>query len=53
MTGPTAVVTGGAGSIGRVLCRGLADRGYQVVVLDAAADADQVAREAGGAGATV
>jgi NAD(P)-dependent dehydrogenase (short-subunit alcohol dehydrogenase family) len=31
-----------------VLCRGLADRGYQVVVLDAAADADQVAREAGG-----
>jgi NAD(P)-dependent dehydrogenase (short-subunit alcohol dehydrogenase family) len=48
MTGPTAVVTGGAGSIGRVLCRGLADRGYQVVVLDAAADADQVAREAGG-----
>jgi len=48
MTGPTAVVTGGAGSIGRVLCRGLADRGYQVVVLDAAADADQVAAEAGG-----
>ena len=36
MTAPVAVVTGGAGSIGRELCRGLADRGYQVVVLDAA-----------------
>jgi NAD(P)-dependent dehydrogenase (short-subunit alcohol dehydrogenase family) len=47
MTGPTAVVAGGAGSIGRVLCRALADRGYRVVVLDAAAGAGQVARDAG------
>ena len=47
MTGPTAVVAGGAGSIGRVLCRGLADRGYRVVILDAAAGAGQVARDAG------
>jgi len=47
MTGPTAVVAGGAGSIGRVLCRALADRGYRVVVLDAAADATQVARDVG------
>jgi NAD(P)-dependent dehydrogenase (short-subunit alcohol dehydrogenase family) len=47
MTGRTAVVAGGAGSIGRVLCRGLAERGYRVVILDAA-DAGQVAADAGG-----
>jgi NAD(P)-dependent dehydrogenase (short-subunit alcohol dehydrogenase family) len=45
--GPVAVVAGGAGSIGRVLSAGLADRGYRVVILDAAAEADQVARDAG------
>src|SRR6202034_2322671 len=33
--------------IGRVLCAGLADRGYRVVILDAAAGADEVARDAG------
>ena len=47
MTGPVAVVAGGAGSIGRVLSAGLADRGYRVVILDAAAGAGQVARDAG------
>ncbi len=41
------MVAGGAGSIGRVLCRGLAERGYRVVILDAA-DAGQVAADAGG-----
>ena len=46
MTGPVAVVAGGAGSIGRVLSAGLADRGYRVVILDAAG-AGQVARDAG------
>jgi 3-hydroxybutyrate dehydrogenase len=48
MSAPVAVVAGGAGSIGQVLCRGFADRGYQVVVLDAAAEAGQAARDAGG-----
>lgn len=47
MTGPTAVVAGGAGSIGRVLCGALADRGYRVVILDAAADVGPVARDVG------
>jgi NAD(P)-dependent dehydrogenase (short-subunit alcohol dehydrogenase family) len=47
VTGPVAVVAGGAGSIGRVLCAGLADRGYRVVILDAAAGAGEVAREVG------
>lgn len=47
MTDPIAVVAGGAGSIGRVLCAGLADRGYRVVILDAAAEAGQVARDVG------
>jgi NAD(P)-dependent dehydrogenase (short-subunit alcohol dehydrogenase family) len=46
VTGPVAVVAGGAGSIGRVLSAGLADRGYRVVILDAAG-AGQVARDAG------
>jgi NAD(P)-dependent dehydrogenase (short-subunit alcohol dehydrogenase family) len=43
----TAVVAGGAGSIGRVLCAALADRGYRVVVLDLASNAAEVAGEAG------
>jgi NAD(P)-dependent dehydrogenase (short-subunit alcohol dehydrogenase family) len=43
----TAVVVGGAGSIGRSLSASLAGRGYQVVVLDAAGHAGQVAHEAG------
>jgi NAD(P)-dependent dehydrogenase (short-subunit alcohol dehydrogenase family) len=47
VTDPIAVVAGGAGSIGRVLCAGLADRGYRVVILDAAAEAGQVARDVG------
>jgi NAD(P)-dependent dehydrogenase (short-subunit alcohol dehydrogenase family) len=47
VTGPVAVVAGGAGSIGRVLCAGLADRGYRVVILDAAAGADEVGRDVG------
>jgi NAD(P)-dependent dehydrogenase (short-subunit alcohol dehydrogenase family) len=47
VTGPVAVVAGGAGSIGRVLCAGLADRGYRVVILDAASDAGEVARDVG------
>jgi NAD(P)-dependent dehydrogenase (short-subunit alcohol dehydrogenase family) len=47
VTGPTAVVAGGAGSIGRVLCGDLADRGYRVVMLDAAADIGKVARDVG------
>jgi NAD(P)-dependent dehydrogenase (short-subunit alcohol dehydrogenase family) len=47
VTAPTAVVAGGAGSIGRVLCRGLADHGFRVVILDAAAGADEVGRDVG------
>jgi NAD(P)-dependent dehydrogenase (short-subunit alcohol dehydrogenase family) len=47
VTGPIAVVAGGAGSIGRVLCAGLAERGYRVVVVDAAAGASEVARDVG------
>jgi NAD(P)-dependent dehydrogenase (short-subunit alcohol dehydrogenase family) len=47
MIEPTAVVAGGAGSIGRVLCRALADRGYRVVVLDMAGEAGHVAIDAG------
>jgi NAD(P)-dependent dehydrogenase (short-subunit alcohol dehydrogenase family) len=47
VTAPTAVVAGGAGSIGRVLCGGLAERGYRVVILDAAAGAGVVARDVG------
>jgi nucleoside-diphosphate-sugar epimerase len=43
----TAFVVGGAGSIGRALCAALAGRGYRVVILDLAGNADEVAREAG------
>jgi NAD(P)-dependent dehydrogenase (short-subunit alcohol dehydrogenase family) len=47
VNGPVAVVAGGAGSIGRVLCAGLAGHGYQVLILDAAAAADAVGRGIG------
>jgi NAD(P)-dependent dehydrogenase (short-subunit alcohol dehydrogenase family) len=47
VTVPTAVVAGGAGSIGRVVCRALVERGYRVVILDAAAGAGVVGREVG------
>ena len=46
MTGPTAVVAGGA-SIGRVLCAAFAERGYRVVMLDAAARAGEAGAEVG------
>lgn len=45
-TRPTAVVTGGAGSIGSVICRRLAAAGYRVCVADISADrAQQAMRE--------
>jgi 3alpha(or 20beta)-hydroxysteroid dehydrogenase len=47
VTAPTAVVAGGAGSIGRVLCAAFAERGYRVVILDAAAGAGEAGAEAG------
>ena len=47
VTGPTAVVAGGAGSIGRVLCAAFAERGYRVVMLDAAAGAGEAGAEVG------
>jgi len=47
VTAPTAVVAGGAGSIGRVLSSGLVERGYRVVILDAAAGASAVGRDVG------
>jgi NAD(P)-dependent dehydrogenase (short-subunit alcohol dehydrogenase family) len=43
----TAVVAGGAGSIGRALCAALSDRNYRVVVLDLAGNADEMARDVG------
>jgi NAD(P)-dependent dehydrogenase (short-subunit alcohol dehydrogenase family) len=47
VTASTAVVAGGAGSIGRVLCAAFADRGYQVVILDAVAGTGELSRDAG------
>lgn len=46
---PVAVVTGGAGGIGQVICRTLSDEGWTVVVCDLNLDgAKQVAAEVGG-----
>jgi NAD(P)-dependent dehydrogenase (short-subunit alcohol dehydrogenase family) len=47
---PVAVVTGGAGGIGQVICRTLADQGWHVVVCDINLDgAEAVAQSCGGA----
>ena len=47
--GRLAVVTGGAGGIGRAICACLAEQGWRVVVADIdSAAAEQVAREVGG-----
>ncbi|MQX45690.1 SDR family NAD(P)-dependent oxidoreductase [Sinorhizobium medicae] len=44
-----AVVTGGAGGIGQVICRTLADEGWSVVVCDINVEgAERVARDVGG-----
>lgn len=49
MTAPVALVTGGAGGLGRAFARRLAARGYAVVVADRDADgATEVATEVGG-----
>ena len=44
LTGRTAVVTGGAGPLGRVLCQALADAGARLVVVDRAGAPEQAAR---------
>lgn len=48
LDGRAAVVTGGAGGIGRTVCRHFAERGARVTVADMAADrADETAAECG------
>jgi NAD(P)-dependent dehydrogenase (short-subunit alcohol dehydrogenase family) len=47
VTAPIAVVAGGAGPIVRVLCGGLANRGYRVVILAAAVGASQAGPDGG------
>lgn len=54
LSGRRALVTGGAGGIGRAVCRALADAGATVVVADSAADrARELAAEIGGEDWTV
>jgi NAD(P)-dependent dehydrogenase (short-subunit alcohol dehydrogenase family) len=50
LEGKTAIVTGGAGGIGRYLCEGLAREGAKVVIADIidATDAIEMTRKAGG-----
>ncbi|HEY2302058.1 MAG TPA: SDR family oxidoreductase [Acidimicrobiales bacterium] len=45
-----AIVTGGAGGLGRAVCRRFAEKGAHVTVVDIAGDVEGVAREIGGIG---
>src|SRR3954454_16817697 len=50
LAGKVAVVTGGAGGLGRAVCRRFAEDGAHVTVVDIAGDVESVAREVGGMG---
>lgn len=50
LAGKVAVVTGGAGGLGRAVCRRFANDGAHVTVVDIAGEVEGVAREIGGIG---
>jgi NAD(P)-dependent dehydrogenase (short-subunit alcohol dehydrogenase family) len=50
LAGKVAIVTGGAGGLGRAVCRRFADEGARVTVVDIAGDVEAVAEEVGGIG---